>query len=711
METKPQPTQTLFNKNKHLSKENVELFDFVTGRIDDLKSVRQENHYGSKMENIWADADKDYIPHRLRTTGKRVTVEDEEKGWRGTLVNLNKTDDWQSDVSYANPYLKINVALATLIDRNPAGVFSPGSKIYEATTTLMKQLYQRSWETAKSKQQLKLFVFNLAKYGWACARTYPLKLTRKIKVLTHYDEDNPENNTYETKEVTEFNDVFRENLDVWNTWIDDMAEPDNQFSIRDWSHRKVYSMDAAKEEFGQYPLWKYVVKGGITDEHQQSAPKKEFRDKELVEVYFYENRLKDLFMVIANGVPVVMEPLPVSDSQGVKKLTLWQTYWSLRHAKSPYGIGLYEATRHDSALLDRIRNMTIDQVTLAIYKMFFYQGTQALTESGEIKIAPGRGKQVIDPKSITWLEVPGPGKDAYELINMFKKDMDDVSGITEPLMGQITGKTAFEIAQAKEAALRRMKLPLENITDALEHEAYITIYLIQMLYSIPEVTKISDPNLIENYLQEIESNRELFRYDEKGEFEALQYREFPMNLGEDEQGNLVETEETKFFKIKPNLLKWEGIINVKGESVLTPSKQINKALDLEMYNILIPLMGNMQQERMALTQMSGQSPPMDDLTHGKVAQALVKLYDKDPTEIFPDPWLKGGDSTKPLVPEEPLFVGPGQQLATPSREGAPPLPPGGEQGAERMTEQTTPRQDTGFVGKIINNLTKPFRKV
>ena len=114
---------------------------------------------------------------------------------------------------------------------------------------------------------------------------------------------------------------------------------------------------------------------------------------------------------------------------------------------------------------------------------------------------------------------------------------------------------------------------------------------------------------------------------------------------------------------------------------------------------------------MALTQMSGQSPPMDDLTHGKVAQALVKLYDKDPTEIFPDPWLKGGDSTKPLVPDEPLFVGPGQQLATPSREGAPPLPPGGEQGAERMTEQTTPRQDTGFVGKIINNLTKPFRKV
>ena len=313
-------TQPSFNKNSDLSDKNRELFDFVTGRIDDLKNARKENHYGTRLENIWSDADKDYIPHRLRTTGRRVTVEDEERGWRGALVNLNKTDDWQSDVSYSNPYLKINVAIATLIDRNPTGVFTPGTKQFEATTQLMKQLYQRSWEMAKSKQQLKLFVFNLAKYGWACARSYPMKLNRKVRILTDYDEDNPKNNVYEEKEVTEFNDIFRENLDPWNTWIDDMAEPDNQFSLRDWAYRKVYSMDAAKEEFGQYPLWKKVVKGGITDEHLESAPKKTYRDRELLEVYFYENRLKDLLMVIANGVPIVIEPLPVSDSKGIKRI-------------------------------------------------------------------------------------------------------------------------------------------------------------------------------------------------------------------------------------------------------------------------------------------------------------------------------------------------------------------------------------------------------
>jgi hypothetical protein len=708
-------SQTRFNKNKHLSDENLKLFDFAWQRIDDLKNVRKESHYGTRLEPLWSDADKDYVPHKLRATGKRVIAEDEEKGWRGAMVELGKTDDWQSDVAYANPYLKINAALSVLIDRNPAAVFSPGSKKYEETSLLMKQLYQRSWETAKSKQQLKLFVYNLAKYGWACARTYPLKLNRKVKVLTHYDEDEPKNNKYETKEVTEFNDIFRENLDPWNTWIDDMAEPNNEYSLRDWAGRKVYSMDAAKEEFGQYPLWKYVVKGGITEEHEGKAPKKKFSDRELVEVYFYENRLKDVLMVIANGVPIIIEPLPISDSEGVKKLSLWHTYWSLRHAKSPYGIGIYEAIRNDSSLLDRIRNMTIDQVTLSIYKMFFYQGTQSLTESGDIKIAPGKGKQVIDPKNINWLDVPGPGKDAYQLIDMFKKDMDDISGVTEPLMGQITGKTAFEIAQAKEAALKRMKMPLENITEALESEAYVTIYAMQLLYSIPEVERIADPNKIDAYLKEIESNRELYRWEGEGEdqaFEALKFREVPINLGEDEQGNLTETEDTKFFKLKPELLKWEGVINVKGESVLTPSKQINKALELEMYNMLLPLLSGIQQERMMLMQ-TGQPPTLNELTHGKAVQNLVKLYDKDPKEILPDSWF-----AEPEEKEEPLFVGAEGGMPGGMPPGGPEMPPGAPlppemgQEAQKMTgEVTAPQQPQGIVGKMVGKLSAPFRKI
>ena len=228
----------IFNETNDLSKQELEDFNFVKKRIDELKEARQMQ-YGISLEQVWADADKDYAPHRLKTKGKRVIAEDEEKGWRGTLVTLGSSD-WQSDISQANPYIKIQIALSILVDRNPTGVFTPGSKRYQATTELNKQLYQRSWEVAKSKQQLKLFIFNLAKYGWAIARTYPLRITRKVKNQVEYDPENPENTKWEEKEIVEYNDIFRENLDPWNAWLDDMAKPNNSNTIRFYSNRRFW---------------------------------------------------------------------------------------------------------------------------------------------------------------------------------------------------------------------------------------------------------------------------------------------------------------------------------------------------------------------------------------------------------------------------------------------------------------------------------------
>lgn len=672
-----------------LSEQEKNDFEFVKRRITDLQAFRQETQNGIQIEKIWQEADRDYVPHRLSGLtgrsglGKKILEQDETKGWRGTSVVVKVgQQDWQSDIAQPNPYIKIQTALAILIDQNPSGVFSAASKKYKATTELMRQLYQRSWERAKSKQQLKLFTFNLAKYGWSCARTYPLRIARTVKQLTDYNEEEPDKSVYKEKEVVEYNDIFRENLDPWNVWIDDMAEPNNQWTLRDWCYRKVYPMDIFKEEFGAWKNADFVQSGGTTtDKIDEQKSDKQYKEKDLVEVYFYENRIKDLFLVIANNVPVVISPLPVADGSGNKKLSLWQAYWTLRSPKSPYGIGIHEAMRFEQALLDRIRNMSIDQLTLSIYKMFFYTGTSSLTETGDIKVQPGVGKQTLDPKNINWLEVPGPGKDALEWLAVFKKDVEDVSGITPPLVGEITGKTAFEIAQAKESALRRLKTPLENITDALDTEAYITISLIQLLYSIPETYKIADPALIEDYLKEIGSDPALYERDEEGNFVAKVFPEFSLNLEEDEDHNLIESSDTQFFRVKPKFLKWEGVVNVKSQSILTPSKQIDKALELEMWNILIPLMAQ---------------PPQ---IYAKAAKAIIKLYDKDPRDILPQIWLLSEEEIVAQQQAEiPLIVPQGQTNGAASTQ------------AQTLTSSPTqPANPQGLAGKIMSRLARPFR--
>ncbi len=696
-------------------------FSYVLNRIEQLKKTKQ-NVYGTNLEELGKYADKDYIPHKLSGKGRRTIVMDETTGIRGQgqFTELNKSDSWRSDNSQPNPYVKLNTALGILIDRNPTGIFSPGSQRYENSTTLIKQLYSRNWEIAKSKQQLKLFVYNLAKYGWAIARTYPLLLQRQVKKLVEYNQETPSKSKWEEVMTTEYNDIFRENLDPFNCWIDDMARPNNPFSVRDWAWRKVYSLDQAEEEFGNYENWKYVQKGGNTQERigiSVVSGQKKYQEQDLIEVYFYENRLKDLFVVVANGVPVIIEPLPIADNAGNKKLSCWQTYWTLRHAECPYGIGIYEAIRYDQSLLDKVRNMTIDQLVLSIYKMFFHQGTSTLTETGDIQIKPGIGKQMLNPKDINWLDVPGPGQEAWKGIEMFKNDLNETSGITESLMGTIVGKTAFETAQAKEAALKRLKGPLDNISEALEEDGYITVSLIQLLYSIPEVVAIADPAKIEAYLQEIKSDEELYqRTDtENGEskFEAKIYREFPLNLESDEKGNLQETEKTQFFRAKPGLLKWEGIIKIKGQSVLTPSKQLDKALDLEMTNITIPLMGQIAQEAQ-MAMMTGGQFNLDDSVYGKTLKQILKIYEKDPQEWLPNSWLE-----QPEEQEQPLIVPQGmnpQLRQTNPVEAL--LPPAvGVQRGELEADKLVPggvrmsERPQSLGGKIIGGLAKTFRRV
>lgn len=689
-----------------LSKDKGELFDWYKTRKEELIDTKKD-HYGTNLNDLFAEADKAYVPHRYGSAGREVLVEDETRGWRGQSasgkVRLG-SNDWQSDIAQPNPFIKIQTALSILVDQNPSGVFTPTLKKYQSTTTLIQHLYERSWEYARSKAQLVLFIYNLAKYGWAVARTSPLRITRKVRVLKDFNQEDPDKNVYEEKEVVEYNDIFRENLDPRNVWIDDQAKPNNPASIKDWVWRKVYDFDVAKDEFGKYKFFQeYVQPGGnvaeTIDTASSAGKQKEVRTRNLVEVYFYENRIKDLFIVEVNGVPVIIEPLPVADPKGVKKLTLWQTYWMLRHAESPYGIGIYEAIRYDNALKDRLRNMTIDQVTLAIYKMFFYQGTQALTETGDITISPGVGKQTLDPKNIAWLDIKGPDASVWDALEMMQKDIDEASAVTQTLLGEVTGKTAFEIAQAKESALKRLKVPLNNITEALNTEGYLTLSLMQMLYSIPETYQISDPELIDAYLKEVGSDPDLWERDEQGTFTAKVYPEFPMNLDKDETGTLVETEETKFFRVKPKYLQWEGLINIKSQSLLSPSKQIDKALNLEFYNALAPLLSQLVQERM-MAEQTGQPAGLDDLPHGKMVKSLCKDYDKDPKEVLPDYWFEEKEESL-IVPIEQAQPPMTDMMGTPPTTTQPAVP----------KSAVLPQQPQGFVQSLMSKVSSPFRKL
>lgn len=615
-------------KSYRRTPEEKATIDFVEERKDQMQQARSD----SGIEKIWQAADKAYIPHDLGGKKGKKIFASEEEGMRSQQVILNKDDDWQEDSVPPNPYIKIQTALGIIVDNNPTAVMNPGAKKYTGNTQLMENLYKRSWEIASSKSAcLKPFVFNCAKYGVGVGRTFPLTINRERR---------------DGSKFTFYDDVFRESLNPWQVWFDESGRVGDPLSFNDVIYYKDYSWDKLKEQFGHLDNFKHIkptVRYFDSETRTlKTAEEGEFKKGEgkiQERIWFYENLARDLWVVYTDSqkLPLVVSEIPKADKN--MNLSVWFAPWTYRSDVSPYGIGVYEAMRNDHKLLLKVRNMTIDQLVLSIYKEWFYEGTDTLNSDGVQKIVPGRGRQVNNPQNIRWNEVPGPGRDAWNGIEFAENKIEESSGVTKGLTGEVTGSTAYETAQARESALKRMKTPLENITEALERDAYISLAIMEDLYSIPKIKLVAEDRYIDavELLEMKGENGELPDYKEE-------YREIPANLKEDEDGNIIESDDEEFYTINPDHLPWSGTIKIKGQSIVAQSELLERVSTIEMANIIIPLFA--------------QPPELVE----KPAREIIKQYDKDPEDWLPDSWLnpQKQEQASPEDALKSLFVDPSQ---------------------------------------------------
>ena len=637
-----------------------EIQEFIIKRVDNLKKARQKTLPGAtdrNIEDVWRDCDREYAPHDLNFNANRSRFEsDEETGLRSRLVKVGADSDWQSDIASPDFYVKVNTALSILVDQNPEAVMIPTSRKYEKNTEIAQGNWKNSWEVSNGKQQLKKFMFNLSKYGTAYARTYPKIVKMEKEILTEFDAQNPDKNKFETSTLIKYNDLARENLNVWQVWTGDQTMPGDNESTEEWYFEKDFSWDKFQQEFGEYTNAKFVNKGDFQINEENNEANVREKDEDTVTVGFYENWVLDLYIVKipSTGVVLYFSPLPNDDG----KLSLWQAPWTLRDDRCPYGIGLWEIISQDTAMYNKLSNMTMDQLTLSIYKMFFHNGMDMIGENGNIQIEPGVGQQVMDPSNIKFLDIPGPGQESWKGLDFLQQRRDFNSGINSQLAAQFTGKTLGQDLQAKEAALERLKTPLDFILDALQEEAYITLSWQKQLLSTPEILEYTDiddleeglleaglaEEEIEVYLKEVaEPNEEseiLFNEEddeaiaEAGGRESFDLDEdipvkrfanvFPetnLNLEEGEKGELIESEESKFYRFGSDLptgrLDWKGMVRIKPQSVLVPSKELTKRMKLDLYNLVIPAVQMMLQQPQFIPMLL---PPTEQ---------IIKVFDED----------------------------------------------------------------------------------
>ena len=186
--------------------------------------------------------------------------------------------------------------------------------------------------------------------------------------------------------------------------------------------------------------------------------------------------------------------------------------------------------------------------------------------------------------------------------------------------------------------MERMKTPLDYILDALQQEAYISLSWQKQILSAPEILRYSTPEdlgaalkeaglsdeQIQAYLQEAsqpsQQSKLLFQEDSgetqqvySGQMDEMgqpmmQYQPvmnqyanvFPeqrYSLEQDDKGELIESEESRFYRygldIPTERLEWTGVIRIKPQSVLAPSKELLKRMKLDMFNLVYPAIQGM----------------------------------------------------------------------------------------------------------------------
>ncbi len=228
-----------------LTDEEKTVWEFVSLRVKNMQDFRKS----LKIEEKWKEADKEYIPSELnfqKPAGRRRFETDQDTGLRSRLVPIGDlSQDWRSNNSDPTLLAKIQTALSIIVDQNPEAYLKPTVKKYQDRTALAYGMWKRNYIVSEAKNKYKLFIFNQAKYGWAPMRAYPHIIKYEKDILTEVNPDDPTKNKYETRTTTWFNDVDKEVLDPFRTWVDEQSKPYDSYSRNDNYFEKDYSYDAA----------------------------------------------------------------------------------------------------------------------------------------------------------------------------------------------------------------------------------------------------------------------------------------------------------------------------------------------------------------------------------------------------------------------------------------------------------------------------------
>lgn len=564
---------------------------WIDSRIVQLKESRKKKLDGKDIEVKWRELDKLYQPHECTSTA---------------------LEDWQSKNSSAIPYSKVQSAISIVARQNVTIVPQPMSAEYESKNEFIRGLTAKIKEKGAQEGQWALFEQSRTTKGFAVGRVYHRKIVRLIDEVVNVDPITGKDIISQNYKV-DFDDPYFEAKSIYDCWIDDAARPYDRYSCADWCWKENYRMEEFQRLFptSEFPRAAFVQpKSGVEKNNSENKNSPVIIEgADLVECMFYENWKLDKMAIKANDVWIDIFPLPYRH----KMLSLVYAHWTLRDENSIEGIGLIESLQQDHEMLDKIRNMGLDQLVLSIWQPFLYSGGEEFDNMSKV-LRPGKGIKVNDPRNINWMNIPSGNIDAMRREEMLKNDIDDACGITKTLSGEIIGKTVYEAEQNRQAGMRKLSNPIRALEGAVEWAWNLLIPIAQQVYSTPiESSRVIGKGGLTAYEMLLQSDPNNVQVNPGGTVATFQPRVMRMPMEQDEKGNMIPTEQDKDITLTEDLLKWEGRIKIKAFSMMPDDPFTERETYKELYGLLF-------------------SSPNADIY--KLDKELCKQYGKLPNDLL-----------------------------------------------------------------------------
>lgn len=576
-------------KKKKYSDDSYEASDGVKLAIRKKKDMK-ESKYRKRFDNLIKEIDDNLVNTEVRygqklyesnTFTSFVMYTRTETGaydlnvYPQKMLNRDQNDSGVPVSQEPIAFSKIITATSILFGKVPDATVIADDKVYARA---QYELWKKTWENrfGNGKNTLMMAGQNVLTYGWGAWRVYP----RRVQV--------PKGKVYKLL----FDGIYREPLDPKRTWLGTSFNVGDLFT----KFEVYYEKDVDKEKFFEiYPEAKdfkgklnYCVSS--SEEAREENQEKAMKD---VTIGYYEDPMNNKFIIHCGEFEIYCGEMPNDDCFG--SVVVAQCF--VKNANDPYGVGIYELVRGNTALYTYLTSLNAQQIEAEIYPLLF--GTQTQNGTATYK----RGPNVVNPKSpgseIDVVRTTGNVSGGIGYADKQKVIIEENTGINNIVAGTGVESTLGGTVIQKEAAFQRLTPPRNSVCEALELDALITVSWIKQTFPADRMFQFDTDEDIALFTK---MNPDYFVetrpvIDEQEQITGIMLAASPrlkLNFDFDEDGNVIEANEPRAVSSRGLFTQMDRYGHTSGSidfiidptSMLLPSQEIEKQNYIAIYPVI-----------------------------------------------------------------------------------------------------------------------------